>query len=188
MLHPIQIDTMHFRFKPRRNPGSQSQHRSVNRTAVIGVINTAFGAVEELSFDLRHKRCITCCAAMGGGENERTQARDDLAKEFTRAIRSIVQAAARPDTTKRATRSRARVRPVASAGAPPEVPQQPAAGTDVSSGDPKLDEIVDSVDKEAKSKKKDRKNWNARFSNGRILLNVKIADLSVRVLPRSLCV
>ena len=24
---------MHFRFKPRRNPGSQSQHRSVNRTA-----------------------------------------------------------------------------------------------------------------------------------------------------------
>ena len=26
---------MHFRFKPRRNPGSQSQHRSVNRTAVI---------------------------------------------------------------------------------------------------------------------------------------------------------
>ena len=34
MLHPIQIDTMHFRFKPRRNPGSQSQHRSVNRTAV----------------------------------------------------------------------------------------------------------------------------------------------------------
>ena len=34
VLHPIQIDTMHFRFKPRRNPGSQSQHRSVNRTAV----------------------------------------------------------------------------------------------------------------------------------------------------------
>ena len=34
MLHPIQIDTMHFRFKPRRNPASQSQHRSVNRTAV----------------------------------------------------------------------------------------------------------------------------------------------------------
>ena len=25
---------MHFRFKPRRNPGSQSQHRSVNRSAV----------------------------------------------------------------------------------------------------------------------------------------------------------
>ena len=34
VLHPIQIDTMHFRFKPRRNPGSQSQHRSVNRTTV----------------------------------------------------------------------------------------------------------------------------------------------------------
>ena len=31
VLHPIQIDTMHFRFKPCRNPGSQSQHRSVNR-------------------------------------------------------------------------------------------------------------------------------------------------------------
>ena len=27
---------MHFRFKPRRNPGSQSQHRSVNRT-VVGI-------------------------------------------------------------------------------------------------------------------------------------------------------
>ena len=26
---------MHFRFKPRRNPGSQSQHRSVNRTVVV---------------------------------------------------------------------------------------------------------------------------------------------------------
>ena len=37
MLHPIQIDTMHFRFKPRRNPGSQSQHRSVNRTAVLKI-------------------------------------------------------------------------------------------------------------------------------------------------------
>ena len=146
---------------------------------IISVINTAFGAVEELSFDLRHKRCITYCAAMGGGENERTQARDDLAEKFTKEIRSIVQAAARPDTTKGATRGRARERPVASAGAPPEAPQQPAAGTDISSGEPKLDEIVDSVDKEAKSKKKDRENWNARFSNGRILLNVKIADLSV---------
>ena len=40
MLHPIQIDTMHFRFKPRRNPGSQSQHRSVNRTAVAVCIKS----------------------------------------------------------------------------------------------------------------------------------------------------
>ena len=68
---------------------------------IIGVINTAFGAVEELSFDLRHKRCISYCAAMGGGENERTQARDDLAKNFTIAIRPIVQAAARPRHHKR---------------------------------------------------------------------------------------
>ena len=30
---------MHFRFKPRRNPGSQSQHRSVNRTAVVAIIS-----------------------------------------------------------------------------------------------------------------------------------------------------
>ena len=30
---------MHFRFKPRRNPGSQSQHRSVNRTAVVAGTN-----------------------------------------------------------------------------------------------------------------------------------------------------
>ena len=31
---------MHFRFKPRRNPGSQSQHRSVNRTAVALSMNS----------------------------------------------------------------------------------------------------------------------------------------------------
>ena len=29
---------------------------------IIGVINTAFGQIEELAFDLRHKRCITYCA------------------------------------------------------------------------------------------------------------------------------
>ena len=34
---------MHFRFKPRRNPGSLSQHRSVNRTAVIVYINPFYG-------------------------------------------------------------------------------------------------------------------------------------------------
>ena len=146
---------------------------------IIGVINTAFGAVEELSFDLRHKRCITYCAAMGGDENERTKTRDDLAKHFTKAIRSIVQAAARADTRKGATRGRARERPVASAGAPPEVPQQPAAATVVSSGDPKLDELVVSIVKKAKSKKKDSENWTAGFSNGRIRLNLKIAGLSV---------
>ena len=28
-------------------------------------------------------------------------------------------------------------------------------------------------------KKRDRENWSARFSNGRIRLNLKIADLSV---------
>ena len=33
---------MHFRFKPRRNPGSQSQHRSVNRTAVTKDNNSTF--------------------------------------------------------------------------------------------------------------------------------------------------
>ena len=39
VLHPIQIDTTHFRFKRRRNPGSQSQDRSVNRTAVFHSTN-----------------------------------------------------------------------------------------------------------------------------------------------------
>ena len=33
---------MHFRFKPRRNPGSQSQHRSVNRTAVTPFYDYAY--------------------------------------------------------------------------------------------------------------------------------------------------
>ncbi len=34
VLHPIQTDTTHVRFKTRRNPGFQNQDRSVNRTAV----------------------------------------------------------------------------------------------------------------------------------------------------------
>ena len=34
VLYPIQINTTHFPFKPRRNPDPQSQDRSVNRTAV----------------------------------------------------------------------------------------------------------------------------------------------------------
>ena len=33
-LHPIQIDSTHFCFKPRRNPGFRSRKRSANRTAV----------------------------------------------------------------------------------------------------------------------------------------------------------
>lgn len=39
LLHPIQIDTTHFCFKPRRNPGFQSQGRSANRAAVRVIIN-----------------------------------------------------------------------------------------------------------------------------------------------------
>ena len=38
---------MHFRFKPRRNPGSQSQHRSVNRTAVSAFIETALVTLQD---------------------------------------------------------------------------------------------------------------------------------------------
>ena len=143
---------------------------------IIGVINTAFGQVEELAFDLRHKRCITYCAATGADENKRTQARNDLAKKFTNAIRPIVQATAGRDP---AEWLRARKRPSASAGTSPEAPQQPATDTDGPSGDPKLDEIVDSIDRDARGKKKDGENWSARFSNGRIRLNLKVADLSV---------
>ena len=55
---------MHFRFKPRRNPGSQSQHRSVNRTAVsanrtavsavlLGVITLYWLAVTDRSVFVR---------------------------------------------------------------------------------------------------------------------------------------
>lgn len=146
---------------------------------IIGVINTAFGEVEELSFDLRHKRCITYCAAMDADENERTQARQNLAEQFAEAIRSIIQSSAGPDTTERATRGRARKRPSGSVGASPKVPQQPAADVDGSSGDSKLDVIVDSIDKEAKSKQKDGENWTALFSNERIRLNLKFADRSV---------
>ena len=70
-------------------------------------------------------------------------------------------------------------RTAASSAAPPTVLQQPAIDTGGSSVDPKLDEIVESIEKRAKSKKGDRENWSARFSNGRIRLNLKIADLSV---------
>ena len=38
---------MHFRFKPRRNPGSQSQHRSVNRTAVTSQLELFRDAMDE---------------------------------------------------------------------------------------------------------------------------------------------
>ena len=61
VLHPIQIDTMHFRFKPRRNPGSQSQHRSVNRTAVgQGGIHAA---VQPTILELRPKPIHFCQTA-----------------------------------------------------------------------------------------------------------------------------
>jgi len=46
MLQQIQIDTTHFRSRPRRNPGFQSQRRSVNRTAVfanVGLVHLGFG-------------------------------------------------------------------------------------------------------------------------------------------------
>ena len=165
--------------KRSSNPNVMLEYGYVLRAGdqyIIGVINTAFGQIEELAFDLRHKRCITYCAATGADENERTQARNDLAKEFTKAIRSIVQATAGRDA---AERRRARKRPSASAGTSPEAPQQPATDTESPSGDPKLDEIIDSIDKDAKGKKKDGENWNARFSNGRIRLTLKIADLSV---------
>ena len=146
---------------------------------IIGVINTAFGAVEELSFDLRHKRHITYRAAMDADENERTQPRDNLAKEFTKAFRPIVRAAAGPDATEEANRARSRKRRSATAGTPPKVPQQPAADRDDLSGNRQLDEIIIGIDREAKSKKKDGENWTARFSNGRIRLNLRIANLSV---------
>ena len=146
---------------------------------IIGVVNTAFGEVEELSFDLRHKRCITYCAAKVGDESEHTQARDDLAKDFTEAIRLIIRAAPGPDITEKVIPGRVRERPGASAGAPPAVPQQRVTDTDGLSGNPQLDELVVSIDREAKSKKIDGEHWTARFSNGRIRLNLKIADSSV---------
>ena len=57
VLHPIQIDTMHFRFKPRRNPGSQSQHRSVNRTAVVFLENLS--PPPELLAALTAETCVS---------------------------------------------------------------------------------------------------------------------------------
>ena len=51
VLHPIQIDTKHFPFKPRRNPGSQSQKRSVNRTAVT-CDNTAVVQQQNIGFKM----------------------------------------------------------------------------------------------------------------------------------------
>ena len=115
-------------------------------------------------------------AATGADKKERTQARDHLVKEFTKSIGSIVRATAGRDA---AEQRRARKGPSASAGTSPEAPQQPATDTDGSSGDPKLDEIIDSIDKDATGKKKDGENWNARFNNGKIRLNLKISDLSV---------
>ena len=143
---------------------------------IVGVVNTAFGQIEELPFDLRHKRCIPYRAEVGADENDRTQARNDLARKFTEAIRSIIQATAAPDA---AGRRQARNRPSASPSTSSAVPQQPVTGTDRSSGDPELDEMVDSIEKDAKGRKKDGENWSASFNNRRIRLSLKIADSSV---------
>ena len=144
--------------KRSSNPNVMLEYGYALRTGdetIIGVINTAFGQAEELSFDLRHKRCITYHAATCADKYERTQARSHLVKEFTKSIRSIVQATAERDEAEQPT------------------------DTDGSSGDPKLDEIIDSIDKDATGKKKDGENWNARFNNGKIRLKLKISDFSV---------
>ena len=97
MLHPIQIDTMHFRFKPRRNPGSQSQHRSVNRTAVIYSVSLEAKSMETsgkkvaartvgISAVARHRDDLRCKHAVIVGPDfptSRAGASSALAKEIT---------------------------------------------------------------------------------------------------------
>ena len=50
-------------------------------------------------------------------------------------------------------------RPAASAGAPPEVPRQPAADTDGPSGDPKVGELASQIRKEVASLAKSEEKW-----------------------------
>ena len=59
-------------------------------------------------------------------------------------------------------------RPAASAGAPPEVPQQPAAGTNVSSGDPKLDKLAADYRKQVDGMAAPEEKWAVQHGGERI--------------------
>ncbi len=66
---------------------------------LIGVFNEAFGKPDDLPFDLRHRRWpIGYQAAVGADDDQRRQARQDLVKNLTNAIRPIIQTAAEPES------------------------------------------------------------------------------------------
>ena len=98
---------MHFRFKPRRNPGSQSQHRSVNRTAVIIVING-----EPVEGSLGDKRISHRLDSLPEGTKYPTLLYlhgcygidRDLSVEFWRQLACSGYAIIRPDSFARKTR------------------------------------------------------------------------------------
>lgn len=126
---------------------------------IIGVINTAFGEVEELSFDLRHKRCITYSAFTDVDESGRKQVQGDLAKNLATEIRTIVKASGTPNATEKAIRARSRKRPSATTGALAEVPQQRATGTGGSPGNSKLAKLASQVRNDVERMAKPGERW-----------------------------
>ena len=78
--------------------------RALEDQRIIGVFNEAFGKPDNLPFDIRHRRWpILFCATDAGGTEEaqgsRREARKQLARRLTDAIRSIIQRVGKASAT-----------------------------------------------------------------------------------------
>ncbi len=107
-LTPIDLivpedDDAEGRRQPPPNPNVLIEYgyalEALGYRRLIGVFNEAFGKPDDLPFDLRHRRWpIGYQAAEGADDDQRRQARQDLVKNLTTAIRPIVQTAAEPES------------------------------------------------------------------------------------------
>jgi hypothetical protein len=86
--------------EPAPNPNVMLEYgyalHALGDRRLIGVFNGAFGASENLPFDLRHKRWPIRYQADDVGQSERAKAqrratREELAKELAKAIRDIIR-------------------------------------------------------------------------------------------------
>ena len=106
-LTPIAIivpedDAAGHRRQPPPNPNVMLEYGyalgALGDQRLIGVLNEAFGKPDDLPFDLQLRRWpIGYQAAAGADDDQRRQARQDLAKKLITAIRPIIQAAAEPE-------------------------------------------------------------------------------------------
>jgi len=79
--------------RPTPNPNVLNEHgyamKTLGEGKIIMVMNTAFGSIEQLPFDLRQRRVITY--NMPVDNQEKSPERNNLAKYFERAIIPILQ-------------------------------------------------------------------------------------------------